>query len=250
MKELVLCDNEQLEDTLKLCKKYNTGIEIQVFFDPAVCDNTSLLSSHIEALKDVKTKSMHGPFGDLNAGSFDKMIRETTINRFELGYEVAQKLGVSSIVYHTGFVPNTSPPSGWIKRCAETWDDFLEGKSEDVTFYIENMLEFTPEVLKDLLQEIGKDNVQACLDIGHAHALSKTPAIEWIKALGNKIGYVHLHDNHGESDEHLGLGTGTMNVKEVCDTLNEYAPDAIWAIEAEGEGLKSSVKWLIENQYV
>jgi hypothetical protein len=34
---------------------------------------------------------------------------------------------------------------------------------------------------------------------------------------------------------------------EVCHALNEYAPNAIWAIEAEGDGLVGSLRWLCDN---
>ncbi len=89
------------------------------------------------------------------------------------------------------------------------------------------------------------DNGKA--DVGHAHCNSHTPVLKWIEALGNRIGYVHLHDNHGEADEHLGLGQETIPMLEVCHALNECAPNAICAIEAEGDGLVVSLRWLCNN---
>ena len=50
-----------------------------------------------------------------------------------------------------------------------------------------------------------------------------------------RITYVHLHDNHSETDEHLGLGMGNMDIKKVLNALNKYAPNAIWAIECKLE---------------
>lgn len=40
------------------------------------------------------------------------------------------------------------------------------------------------------------------------------------------IGYVHLHDDHGETDEHLPLGNGTIPLDEILSALNQYSPNA------------------------
>ena len=68
--------------------------------------------------------------------------------------------------------------------------------------------------------------------------------------MGKRIGYVHLHDNHGENDEHLGLGQGNIPMKEICHALEQYAPDAIWAIEAEGKDVLQFLEWLHEHGFI
>jgi len=55
---------------------------------------------------------------------------------------------------------------------------------------------------------------------------------------------VHIHDNHGETDEHLGLGKGNIPLEAVFSDLKKHSPDAIWALEAEGDGLLQSIRWL------
>lgn len=67
---------------------------------------------------------------------------------------------------------------------------------------------------------------------------------EWIEALGGQIGYVHLHDNRGDEDEHLGLGSGTIPMREVCAALERQSPEAIWAMEIKVPYLEESVDWL------
>ena len=39
-------------------------------------------------------------------------------------------------------------------------------------------------------------------------------------------------------------------VAEILPALNERAPDAIWALEAEGEGIGQSLEWLENNGYL
>jgi sugar phosphate isomerase/epimerase len=74
--------------------------------------------------------------------------------------------------------------------------------------------------------------------------------MRWIERLGTKIGYVHLHDNHGIEDEHLGFGQGTIPLDDVCRALDELAPDAIWTIETQPEWLEFSLAWLGQRGFL
>lgn len=147
-------------------------------------------------------------------------------------------------------MPGTSWFDNYIKRFVDFWHEFLEGKSTDMSFYIENHLEHTPEMLSRVLTGINRKNVKACLDIGHAHCHSKVSVVERIKVLQDQIGYVHMHDNHGKEDEHLGLGQGNMSLVAVCKALEKYAPDAIWAPEAKAQWLQESIDRLKENKFL
>jgi len=178
------------------------------------------------------------------------MVRDVARNRFEMAYDIALNLDISHIVLHHGYVPGTSLPAGWLTRCTDFWEDFLESKSEKMRFPIENMLESDPYLLSDVVTAIDRENVDVCLDIGHVHCQSKVSVLKWIEYLGDQIGYVHLHDNHGEKDEHLGLGEGDIPLVDVCNMLCEYAPGALWAIEAEDIGIQESVIWLKEHGFI
>ena len=64
------------------------------------------------------------------------------------------------------------------------------------------------------------------------------------------IGYVHLHNNDGETDQHLALNSGTVSMAEVCHALIENAPRAVWAIEARQPGpVRESIEWLGEQGF-
>ena len=87
-----------------------------------------------------------------------------------------------------------------------------------------------------------------CLDIGHANIYSKIDVTDWIEKVNKNIGFVHLHNNFGENDDHNGLNNGNINMNEVCEALEQYSPNAIWEIETEE--WKESIKWLLENGYI
>ena len=59
-----------------------------------------------------------------------------------------------------------------------------------------------------------------------------------------------MHDSHGEKDEHLGLGQGSLPAEDICHALLEHAPDAVWAIEADGDGVRQTLIWLRQHGFV
>lgn len=250
MKHLLLCDDTKPETVVDLCRQFSLGIEVQAFYHPKALTDSRLINETAKLISELSLIAMHGPFGDLNPGSFDPLVRETAQQRIQAGYEIASRLGAEHIVFHHGRVPKTNPEHSWIKTSASYWEFFMKQVPEDVHVYLENMLEQGPKVLSGILEQVSSPNLHANLDIGHAHCNSLTPVLQWIVSLSDRIRYVHLHDNHGENDEHLGLGQGNIPMNEVCHALEEYAPSAIWAIEAEGDGIKQSLEWLEENGFI
>jgi sugar phosphate isomerase/epimerase len=92
-----------------------------------------------------------------------------------------------------------------------------------VKLLVENLLSeaTTPEHLLTILDMGHLQNVSVCLDLGHAHI--GPGATEAIATLANRIGSVHMHDNHGTKDEHLWPGDGTIDWPAVAKALGELA---------------------------
>ncbi len=251
MKKIILCDDTSLIDTVSLCKKYNLGIEVQSFYDTEyITREKNAIDETLKAIEKLDSRSLHGPFADLNMGSFDKMIRDVTKNRFNFAYQIATRLDATDIVLHHGFVPKTSYPANWIKRSLAFLEDFISDKKNDIQIHLENVLEYDGDVMFEIVENLQGTNIDICLDIGHAHCNSKISVVDWIKCLKNKIGYVHMHDNNGIEDEHLGFGMGNIQLEEVCKALEEFSPQAIWAIESKIQYMQTSLDWLKSQGYL
>ncbi len=75
----------------------------------------------------------------------------------------------------------------------------------------------TPEHLIEILEMAHLDQIDVCLDLGHAHI---APGIaEAIGVLGKRVTEVHVHDNHGLRDEHLWPGDGTIDWSATLEAL-------------------------------
>jgi len=251
MKSLIICDNDEFDIVFPFCIAEGTGIEFQSFWDPTLSDEyPALIEYQLSKIKGIATRAYHEPFGDLNCGSYDPLIREVSRKRMSFGYRIAQKLEAMHIIFHHGYVPHTSPPKNWIPRFVQFWKSFLENKPDNVYFHLENLLEISPDIIVETIDTISDRRVNACLDIGHANCNSTTHVLKWIEKLGDRIGYVHLHGNDGTEDQHLAIGKGTIPFHEVCGYLDHYSPKAIWALEIETDGIKESFRWLKENGFV
>ena len=60
------------------------------------------------------------------------------------------------------------------------------------------------------------------LDIGHAFIENGMQGIKnYLFTFRNKLEHIHIHDNHGEGDEHLPLGKGKINFEQVAKWLKQ-----------------------------
>jgi sugar phosphate isomerase/epimerase len=250
MKKILITDNDEFDVVLPFCYSEGLGIELQSFWNPTLTDPIEGQIEHqSKNLNGIGLIAFHGPFGDLNCGSYDPLIRDVSRERMLWGYQIANRLGAHHIIFHHGYVPHTSPPENWVPRFVQFWKSFLADMPDYVNFYLENILELSPEIMIETIDKISDPRVNACLDIGHANCNSNSEVLNWIKQLGNRIKYTHLHDNNGSEDQHLAIGKGIIPYIDVCNALNEYSPDAIWSLEVETDGIRDSYQWLIENGF-
>jgi sugar phosphate isomerase/epimerase len=66
-------------------------------------------------------------------------------------------------------------------------------------------------------------DLKLTLDTGHAHIGSSggTRVLQFIESFPNRIGHVHMSDNFGKEDNHLPIGTGTINFSRIVRTLKK-----------------------------
>jgi len=58
------------------------------------------------------------------------------------------------------------------------------------------------------------------LDVGHAFIENRMEGVKsYIDTFADRLVHIHIHDNHGEEDEHLSLGRGKIDFKKVVRYL-------------------------------
>jgi sugar phosphate isomerase/epimerase len=70
------------------------------------------------------------------------------------------------------------------------------------------------------------------LDIGHAFINGGMKSVEnYIKTFRGKLYHIHIHDNHGEEDEHLPLGSASVDYKSIIAMLKKIRYDKTMTFE-------------------
>jgi sugar phosphate isomerase/epimerase len=135
----------------------------------------------------------------------------------------------------------------WVERNAVFWTEVLE--KYNFTILLENTWEPTPDMFKELLDEVKSPRLKICFDIGHSTVYSKSPLTEWVDALSNNISYMHISDNCGEKDQHLEVGQGKIDWQNFTKVIEEHQINPEIVLEQVTiEKTKQSLSYLEKNR--
>jgi len=189
----------------------------------------------------------HGPFFGLDIASMDKHISSFSMDCMVRGVEVTRALGGNLMVIHTGYSPFFSRGGRrhWFRNWGKRVRPLIErAKSAGVTIALENTWDDLPEILVRLRSLCGSDDVGFCLDTGHVNCFSRHSLKRWWKTVGDFVEVLHLHDNYGNSDDHLVPGKGTFDFGELAEHLESRDSIPRLDLEVSWEDAAESRKYL------
>jgi sugar phosphate isomerase/epimerase len=192
--------------------------------------------------------TLHLPFSDLNLGSLNHPIWKESIRQMTRCLERASDF-VELAVVHPGHL---SPLGMQLPDMA--WQQSIEGLKEICHFAddlgikigVENMPNMQhifgkrPGELLGMIESLECENAGLTLDMGHAN--TNGLVFDFLEDI-EKVIHVHLHDNKGRSDEHLELGKGNINWKEVIPKFKGYKGRFVTEARTVEEGT-ASLKYL------
>lgn len=229
----------------KLCGKYSADFEVlELSVGSAVCGAEDYYKNC------GRVKSLHGAFIDVNPGSSDAAFRELSEKRYIESCDLAMRLGAENVVFHSTCFPflRGAYIENWAALCADFYTRLAE-QYPALSLLIENSFDVDPTPIKMLTDKISAGNVGVCLDIGHIN-YSRASLDEWFSALGDKVGYLHLSDNLGVYDDHLTLGSGTVDWAKASRLTNYLPAETPVTLEVGGiESIESSVEFLKANGF-
>ena len=184
----------------------------------------------------IKT-TFHAPYLGLDPGAIDSKIRGATLERLRQLFEVVPIFKPILIVAHAAYDERVyeEHQKEWLRSSINTWSNLLPlAEKNKVLLTLENVFEPGPEILLKLFQSLKSSYIGFCLDIGHQHAFTKTKISDWL-ILFPYLKQVHLHDNHGIRDEHIGLGKGNIDFLYFFRLLMEYNVRPLITLEPHTE---------------
>jgi sugar phosphate isomerase/epimerase len=175
---------------------------------------------------------------DLNLASTNPGVRDETIAQIKELTELTRDLDSKVLEITGGKLHFLVPPpheEAWelasdsIRQCVE------HAEEVGVTLALENVpggFINTAQRMKRMAEEIGSDNLKIMYDVANAHLTpDEAPLAEALGQVADKLAYIHVSDNDGQTMAHLPVGAGTIDFGAVAQALNEIGFDGVAVIE-------------------
>jgi len=202
-----------------------------------------LESERIKTLKKLaKSKdlrlTLHSPFADINIAAPNPVLRKTILKLHKKSIIHAHQLDCRVWVFHPGLKTGVSsfyPGKDWQLNLESVRTLLRFARKYDVEIAVENVPEPHPFLMKNVeafsrfYNELGED-IGLTLDVAHANLNNEIQ--DFITRFSDKIVHVHVSDNDGTSDSHLGIGYGNINWENVAEMIKEVGYDGIIILES------------------
>jgi sugar phosphate isomerase/epimerase len=197
------------------------------------------------------TYTVHAPFAGINIAVPSDIVLHATIKRLKQSLANAAQLDCTLWVMHPALRTGTSmfyPGEDWARNMENVRILAEYGEDHGVKVGLENGMD--PFILKNVhdfqkFYEEADFNVKLVLDTGHANLSNEV--VRFISEFPEKVAHVHAHDNKGKVDEHLPIGSGSINWVEFAEYIQKIQPEPniiIEAVDQVQESLRSLTKLL------
>ena len=191
------------------------------------------------------------PASDL--ANLDLTQRDKAVADHKQAVDLAAELGGCILVTHDIAIPEPDEKEGPEKLAAfvQNMGEVAEyAAAAGVRLALENMgrggYTCEPERLLKLIENLGAPNVGVVIDVGHRNLAGDPVAA--LRTVGEHLITLHLHDNHGEQDEHLLPGRGNIAWHEVNQALGDIGYDGVFMYEIsrteDVRGLAENAAWI------
>jgi sugar phosphate isomerase/epimerase len=183
--------------------------------------------------------TLHCPIADINIASPSKPMLNASLKRLKQSMAYANELNAELWVLHPGQVTGITPfypGSDWKQNVQSIRTLHKTAKEYGLRIAIENVpqkygaIMKTPEDFARLYAETGLSDIGIILDTGHANLEAQTE--RFLTQLPDKIFELHLSDNMGENDQHLGIGYGKIDWQQLTAQLKQIRFNGIIMIES------------------
>jgi sugar phosphate isomerase/epimerase len=227
------------------------GIDVSDFMSQDLLDDATrcaeIVAWYRERLPEVPGDvTLHSALWDMAPSARDSKVRAATKERLAQCLDIAEELGIPSVVCHLDFFPPARDPGyarKWTGRQSLFWRELLQGRS--VALLLENMWEPRPDIVRTAVDSVGLESVGACLDAPHVHLNSPHSQSEWVDDLGARIRCLHVSDNDRSLSQHLPAGQGTIDWKDLLSALVRQGLSVPAVMEVHGiAGARATVDYL------
>ncbi|MGQ0735779.1 MAG: sugar phosphate isomerase/epimerase family protein [Acidobacteriota bacterium] len=173
--------------------------------------------------------------GPLSTAASDETRRRQATSEAEAALALATLIPYRHLVVHLG-VPAAFNQQGVDNRpdaARRSIEALLAPAAKvGVTIAIElipNPLSNADALVRFIEQDLDGAPVGVCLDVGHAFLMGEVA--EAVESTAEYLVTTHLHDNHGQSDDHLAPGEGSIDWAAALMAFQKVGYDGTWMFE-------------------
>jgi sugar phosphate isomerase/epimerase len=193
---------------------YATKDEVRSIAQALADNHLTLASLHAPTSRDLNVNREGG--SPLSVTEVERVRRIEAMDELKRVIDVAEVLPYSRLILHMGGSRETADPRKRDAAFSSLEHLVLHAKHVGVTICVENTTSEMgePTYLRSFIDETRLTGLRVNFDIGHAH-LADAPEEERIsnsfEPLKDLTASTHIHDNHGEKDEHLPPYEGSID---------------------------------------
>lgn len=244
-------DRADMERTSQLARDYGCSFEYNDFYAPSVLDDPNkqeeIIEYYAKYRSDFSNDTMHGAFLDVTIHSSDPLIRKASILRIRQSMDIAKRMGLKGVVFHTGRLAGFRVEfylNQWISMNRDFFQE-LAAEYPKQQIYMENMFDEAPDIMATLAEQMKEtENFGICLDYAHA-ALTAPSQQEWVETLAPYIRHMHINDNDLRNDLHQPVGTGCIDWQLFDRLIRDHHIHATTLVEVNGyEAQRASLEYM------
>jgi sugar phosphate isomerase/epimerase len=201
---------------------YTTKTEVLAIASALSQHGLAMASLHAPTSRDLSAMREGG--APLSICEVERVRRIEAMDELKRVIDVAEDLPFSRLILHMGGARETADPRKRDAAFSSLEHLVLHAHHVGVTIAVENTTSEMgdPSYLRSFVDETRLGGLKFNFDIGHAH-LADGPENERIEKafspLRELVVSAHIHDNHGEKDEHLAPYEGTIDWEAAVKTL-------------------------------
>jgi|SRR5690348_9702153 sugar phosphate isomerase/epimerase len=201
----IFCTRSHFEYTMKP--------EIRAMASALEAHRLQLVSLHAPTSRDLSAMRESGT--PLSICEVERVRRIEAMDELKRVIDVADDLPYSRLILHMGGSRETADPRKRDAAFSSLEHLVLHAGHAGVSICVENTLSEmgSPDYLRAFVDETRLSGLRFNFDIGHAY-LAELPEEERLEKsfapIKELVSSVHLHDNHGEKDEHLPPYDGSI----------------------------------------
>ena len=218
----IFCTRSHFEYTMKP--------EIRAMASALEAHRLQLVSLHAPTSRDLSAMRESG--APLSICEVERVRRIEAMDELRRVIDVADDLPYARLILHMGGSRETADPRKRDAAFSSLEHLVLHARHAGVTICVENTLSEmgSPDYLRAFVDETRLTGLRFNFDIGHAH-LAEFPEEERVEKsfapMKELVSSVHLHDNHGEKDEHLPPYDGSIHWPSAIKVLKLASQDGL-----------------------